>query len=245
MAGTSSPGPSSAPSTEALARWANRHSPVERAALVDTYTPLVRRLAARVYARRVGGELEFADLLQFGMVGLMEAIDRFNPARGVRFEAYASHRIEGAILNGLQGYSEMHQLLAFRRELAAQRLASLRGDPASRERSALARLAELAIGISLGHLLQAPDADTDDEDQPAVPDNAYARVELKQMQRQLGELVGRLPEAERQVVLRHYFQQQPFEQIALGLGLSKGRVSQIHRAALERLQAQLRALRAF
>lgn len=206
------------------------------------YTPMVRRLAARVYARRIGTELEFADLLQLGLVGLMEAIDRYSPARGVRFEAYASHRIEGAILNGLSGYSEMHQLLAFRRELAAQRVASLRGEKVERERSALQRLADLAIGISLGHLLDAPDAD--EQDQPALPDNAYARVELKQLRRQLAELVTQLPQVEHHVIHRHYFQQQPFDLIAQGLGLSKGRVSQIHRAALEHLQAQLRQRRA-
>src|SRR5437868_7509571 len=101
MAGTSSPAHSSAPSTEHAARWANRQSPAERAGLVAAYTPLVRRLAARVYARRIGGELEYADLVQIGMVGLLEAIDRYTPARGVRFETFATYRVEGAILNGL------------------------------------------------------------------------------------------------------------------------------------------------
>ena len=57
MAGTSSPDPCSAPSTEHAARWAYRQSPTERASLVDAYTPLVRRLAARVYSRRMGGDL--------------------------------------------------------------------------------------------------------------------------------------------------------------------------------------------
>ena len=79
MVGTSSPDPCSAPSTERAAAWANRQSPAERASLVDAYTPLVRRLAARIYSRRVGGELEYADLVQLGMVGLLEAIDRYTP----------------------------------------------------------------------------------------------------------------------------------------------------------------------
>lgn len=223
-------------------RWERRQSPAERACLVDAFTPLVRRLARRVYARRVGSELEFADLMQLGMVGLLEAIDRYTPARGVRFEAFAVHRIEGAILNGLESYSELQHLLAFRRARASERLESLRPDQPKAERSALDRLAELAIGISLGYLLETPDDEL--QEQSASPDNAYVRVELKQMRRQLTELVDRLPVVQRRVIHRHYFQQQPFEEIARGLGLSKGRVSQVHHAALGDLRDLLHQLRA-
>lgn len=212
-----------------------------RAGLVDTYAPLVRRLAARVYSRRVGSELEFADLVQLGMVGLLEAIDRYTPARGVRFEAYAALRIEGAILNGLPSYSELQRRLAFRRSQESDRAESLtlESEP---ESSALDRLADLAIGLSLGFILE--DAESDATDEPAAPDNAYARVELKQMRRQLTELAERLPQAERTVIYRHYFQQQPFEEIARGMALTKGRISQIHHAALKRLRQRLQELRA-
>ncbi|MGM9485070.1 sigma-70 family RNA polymerase sigma factor [Roseateles sp. NT4] len=208
---------------------------------MDSYAPLVRRLAARVYSRRVGTELEFADLVQLGMVGLLEAIDRYTPARGVRFEAYAAIRIEGAILNGLPSYSELQRLLAFRRSQESERAESLtlESEP---ESSSLDRLADLAIGLSLGFILEEAGNDTAEE--PAAPDNAYARIELKQMRRQLAELTERLPEAERNVIHRHYFQQQAFEDIALGMGLTKGRISQIHHTALRRLRQRLHELKA-
>jgi len=241
MAGTSSPDPCSAPSTEHAARWANRQSPTERASLVDAYTPLVRRLAARVFSRRVGGELEFADLVQLGMVGLLEAIDRYTPARGVRFETFATYRVEGAILNGLPSYSELQRQLAVRREIARERAQSLRqGDAGPQSRSALERLADLAVGLALGFALEDSGLVADDE--PAEPDNAYARLELSQLRRQLADLSGQLPEAERRVIFRHYFQQQPFDEIAVGMGLTKGRISQIHHAALKRLRERLRQL---
>lgn len=241
MAGTSSRDRSWAPSTESPAIWADRQAPAVRASLVDSYAPLVRRLAARVYARRVGSELEFADLVQLGMVGLLEAIDRYTPARGIRFEAFAMHRIEGAILNGLPSYSELQRLLAFRRSRTSERAESLTLEPTEQESSALDRLADLAIGLSLGFILE--DAGNDASDEPAAPDNAYARVELKQMRRRLAELTERLPDAQRKVIFRHYFQQQSFEEVALGMSLSKGRVSQIHHAALGQLRKRLHELK--
>lgn len=240
MVGTSSPVLCSAPSTEQAARWANRQSPAERASLVEAYTPLVRRLAARVYSRRIGGELEYADLVQLGMVGLLEAIDRYTPARGVRFETFATYRVEGAILNGLPSYSELQRQLALRRDMARERTASLRQAQAGQDRSALERLADVAIGLALGFALE--DSGLASTDEPAEPDNAYARVELVQLRRQLADLTHQLPDAERRVVFRHYFQQQPFDEIAAGTGLTKGRISQIHHAALKRLRERLRQL---
>jgi RNA polymerase sigma factor for flagellar operon FliA len=239
MAGTSSPDPSSAPSTDHSASWISRRLPAERARLVDAYTSLVRRIAARVYARRVGGELEFADLVQLGTVGLLEAIDRYTPARGVRFETYAERRIEGAILNGLSSYSELQRQLAVRRELTRERAESLRQGAGGRDNSALERLAELAIGLALGFALEEG---FEENEGPTAPDNAYARVELAQLRRRVADLTERLPENERRIIVRHYFQQLPFEEIARGLGLTKGRVSQLHHAGLRRLQERLRGL---
>lgn len=103
--------------------------------------------------------------------------------------------------------------------------------------SALERLADLAIGLALGFSLEA---DAGPAHEPVEPDNAYQRLELAQLRRRLAELVEQLPEAERLVMARHYFQQQPFDEIARGQGLSKGRVSQIHHAALRRLRERLR-----
>ena len=240
MAGTSSPDHSSAPSTERAAAWAHRQSPAERASLVDAYTPLVRRLAARVYGRRHGAELDYADLVQIGMVGLLEAIDRYSPARGVRFETFATLRIEGALLNGLPAQSELQRQLAVRRELVRERAQSLQA-PAPQDRSALERLAELAIGLALGFALE--DSGLAQAEEPAEPDNAYARTELAQLRRRLAELTQQLPEAEGRVVFRHYFQQQAFDEIAAGMGLTKGRISQLHHAALKRLRERWRELK--
>jgi len=184
--------------------------------------------------------LEFVDLVQLGVVGLLEAIDRFVPMRGVRFETFATYRIEGAILNGLPSYSEFQRQLATRRSLLRDRTESLRHEDIEQGRTALEQLGDLAISLALGFALEAED---EQPDEPAGPDNAYVRLELVQLRRRLAELVKQLPEAECRVVVRHYFQQQPFEEIALGMALTKGRISQIHHSALRRLKERLRALK--
>src|SRR5258706_4511129 len=77
-----------------------------RTALVTRYQRLVRILAAKAYSHRISSELEFADYFQFGMVGLMQSFDRFDPAMGIRFETFASRRVAGAILDGVETLSE-------------------------------------------------------------------------------------------------------------------------------------------
>jgi len=148
----------------------------------------------------------------------------------------------GPILNGLPSYSELQRQLALRREIARERAQSLRQEDGPQGRSALECLADLAIGLALGFALE--DSGLPSQDEPAEPDNAYARAELAQLRRQLADLTGQLPVAEHRVIFRHYFQQQPFDEIAAGMALTKGRVSQIHHAALKRLRAQLQRLQA-
>lgn len=223
-----------------------RQSPAERAALAEAYAPLVRYLAGRVYARRTQAgwhapELQFDDLYQQGMVGLLEAIDRYTPARGVRFESYAYQRIEGAIHDALDSFSELHRQYEVRRQRARQRAQSLRDEADGSSNSALERLADLAVGLALGYALE--DSGLMPDPVAVIPDNAYARTELAQLRRQLTQLMSQLPVAERRVIQRHYFQQQAFDHIALELGLSRGRVSQLHHAGLRRLRELLRQAR--
>jgi len=80
------------------------------------------------------------------------------------------------------------------------------------------------------------DDDGDEIGEPIVPDETYVALERVQAQRQLVNVVERLPAPERRVVFTHYFQLHTFEEIASDLGLTKGRVSQLHHAALRRIR---------
>jgi len=217
--------------------WQDRHAAAARERLVAHYQPFARRLAARCYRHRFSLELEFEDYAQFAMIGLLESLERYEPGKGVAFEAFAASRITGAILDGVESLSEKQRQIATRARARRERVASLQ-DASATDAAAippLQRLADIAVGLAIGFMLESAAIYVDGE--AADPLNTpYERLEMDQLRRRVLELVDQLPEAERRVVRHHYLQQIPFDQIAQSCGLTKGRISQIHRAALERLR---------
>lgn len=220
------------------AAWTARREVEARHRLTSHYEKFARILAAQAFTKRFSRELEFGDYLQFAMLGLLEAIDRFDPARGVPFEAYASRRISGAVLSGVEALSEKQAQISARSQARKDRARSLADDAqdhAAGPVDPLQRLADIAVGLALGVMLEGAVVYVSD-DTPDPSGTPYDRVELAQLRAQLRRLVDRLPEAERRVLHRHYYQHVPFEEIARQSGLTKGRISQIHHAALRRLR---------
>jgi len=218
--------------------WTTRREDAARERLVGHYTQFARILAAHAFSNRFSPELEFDDYLQFAMLGLLEAVDRFDPARGVPFEAYASRRISGAILSGVETLSEKQAQITARSQARKDRARSLAADgapDAGAPADPLQRLADIAVGLALGVMLEGATVyvSGDPTDSARTP---YDRVELAELRARLRRLVDQLPEQERRVLHHHYYQQVPFEEIARAAGLSKGRISQIHHAALRRLR---------
>ncbi|MCW7540863.1 sigma-70 family RNA polymerase sigma factor [Aquabacterium sp. A7-Y] len=212
--------------------------------LVLDNLPLVRMIAARLYRLRWGDAVGFDDYLQYGHVGLVEAARRYRPGGGAQFSSYASWRITGAILNGLENATEQHQQIAARKRLVEERANALAeaadAAPAGGEEdleAALARIADVAIGLAVGFMLEGSGMYSDSTE--VVRRDGYASLATRQARAALQEAVSRLPERERQVVQGHYFEQRPFMEIANTLSLTKGRVSQLHKQALERLRAVL------
>lgn len=210
-----------------------------REAIVSRYGDLVRILAARAYSGRISAELEFDDYLQFGRIGLLEAIDRFDPGRGVKFETFSSPRITGAILNGVESLSEKQKQVSVRQQVLKERAASQLDGVAVRSHDAFERLAGVAIGLAIGFLLE--DSGMYVEQEAAMPDDCYRQTELRQLQRRVRETVELLSPQEQKVVVGHYLQHQPFDALAKEMQLSKGRISQIHHAALSRMREKLTA----
>src|SRR5262245_2083763 len=99
--------------------WAalRRGDPEARSRLVDVHESLVRTLAAELYARRPDGVADFGDYLHYGMLGLLEAIDRYDPDRGAAFATFARYRIRGAILNGIAKETEQREFRSYRARL--------------------------------------------------------------------------------------------------------------------------------
>lgn len=224
--------------TDLAPLWTEFHATAcasARKRIIDFYLPFARILAAKLYAKRTYMELEFMDYFQFASIGLVEAVDRYDPSRGAKFETFAAHRINGAILNGIESLSERQEQIAAKRRMT-DRLESLADEQEkSKESTELFRhLAELAIGLAVGFMLE--DSGMYQAEEALYPDNTYRSVEIKQLRRRILELIEHLPTNEKRVIKYHYLQQIAFEEIGRILGVTKGRVSQIHKDALIRLR---------
>jgi len=207
-----------------------------RHALVMRYERLVRILAAKAFSNRVSQELEFNDYYQFGMVGLLQSVDRYDATKGAGFETFATRRVAGAILDGVETLSEKQNQVVTRQRTLKERAASM-AEGAKVKPDVFQKLADVAIGLALGFMLE--DTGLYLEGQPAYPDNSYSGVELRQLRKRVQAVVSELPQQERMVITLHYLQHQAFDEIALECGLSKGRISQIHHSALKRLRIKL------
>lgn len=216
----------------------NGSDPQARTLLIDVYFPFARMLAAKIYAKRTYPELEFADYLQSASVGLIEAVDNFDPDRGVRFEPYAALRITGSVLDGVDSLSDLQQQVGVRKRAAQARVASLaEGAALPNEASTVfGTLAEIAVGLAIGMMLEDTGMFQKDPDAYPVVENFYDRAQMEQTRRYLLEHTRQLEGNEQRVITYHYLQQLSFDEIAKLLGLTNGRISQIHRAGLTRLR---------
>jgi RNA polymerase sigma factor for flagellar operon FliA len=215
-----------------------------REQLVLHYLPYARVVAASYFGRRFNDEIEFVDYLQLASVGLLESIDRFDPSVGVQFKTFAARRMQGAILNGIEKITEKQQQIAFRKQIQVDRRESLKHDektakkPADKPEQLFKYLADVGIGLALAYLLDG--TGMIDAPEEAIDQNQhYKQIELKQLQQRIRGLVNDLSPQERTIVRYYYLQEMPFSEIAEMLGLTKGRIAQIHRQALDRLREML------
>ncbi len=222
--------------------WTNNKSSDLREQLFVRYLPLAKSLAARVYRNRRRDDVEFADFYQLACEGLLQAIDRYDPSRGVPFGGFAYRRIEGNIHSGVFILTEAQQQIAFRSRMRRERLQSLQtashANPETRD--ALAMLCEVAIGLAVSFMLDDSAMLLQTKEQDSTP-SAYDSLAWQQAKQQLLQAVSELPERERQLITLHYGQELDFGTIGQLFKLSKGRISQLHSASLARLRKKLSA----
>lgn len=214
-----------------------------REKLIEAYLPFARMLAAKIFASRIDHDLEFNEYFQFGTVGLIEAVDRFDPDLGIMFKTFAAQRINGAILNGLESLSEKRVQVSTRKQLQIERRDSARAAlETAGTGDVFQQLAEVAIGLALGYILDNPE--TYRHEDAVQAEHQYAGLEMRQLRNSMQALISGLPQRERMVIKYHYLNQFSFTQIADTMGVSKGRVSQIHHNGLELLRASMRSVKA-
>lgn len=213
-----------------------------REKLFNRYRHLARSLARRSARRNDVAENVLRDLEQSAYRGLLEAIDRFDPVLGVPFPAFAKPRINGRIADGLAELDETRARIRFQRQVERERLASLIEEQEAAKRPARDLLSDLVTELALGLMLDAEERDAPDE-LTGQRENSFDTLAWHETRALLAERVNALPELEKIVVRQHYQHDLLFSQIAAMLGLSKGRISQIHKAALAKLRKSMRFLR--
>jgi RNA polymerase sigma factor for flagellar operon FliA len=212
-----------------------------RESLFDRYRRFARSLARR-HARRHNLAADMLDdLEQLAYRGLLEAIDRFDPRRGAPFLAFATARIAGSIVDGMGSIDERGAQLRFKRRLERDRMVSLVPQKGGAE-TATQQLADLVTELALSLMLDMEDRASPGE-LAGRPENGFDSLAWRETKVMLQQRVEQLPEPERSVIRHHYQHDLLFAQIAAMLGLTKGRVSQLHKAALAKLRKSMRSIR--
>ena len=214
-----------------------------RESLFNLYSGMARAIAVRTFRRRGTMRIERYDYEQLAYEGLLQAIDRYDPMRGVPFSAFARRRIEGNIADGIARMSEVGAQISHKHRMEQERLRSLasRTEEEGTE-TALQALSDLAASLALGIMLNETRL-IEAGDRPDPAPSAYESLEWRQLQARLVGEVSKLPEKEAIIVRQHYDTGLSFAQIATMLDLSRGRVSQLHRSALERLRKRIGGFR--
>lgn len=231
--------------------------PKAREQLILRYLPLVKYVAGRV-AIGLPPHVDADDLYSYGIFGLLNAVERFDHTRGIKFETYAITRIKGAILDGLRAMDWVPSSLRQRaRELeeAYWRLESRLGRPATDEEVAAALnlsledFHRLLVEVSRSQLVSLDELwggegeegdfslkDLLGDENAEDPFSTAAFAEVKQT---LAEAIAFLPEKERLVITLYYYEGLTAKEVSQVLGLSVSRVSQLHTRALLRLRGRL------
>lgn len=222
-----------------------------RSSLLEHYLPLVRDAAARLHAR-VPREVDVDDLASCGVFGLIQAVEAYDPDRGARFETYSAPRIRGAMLDGLRAGDWAPRLVRSRARKLADAVQSLQ---ARLERAPTREELAKALAIRPEHLekfcrdarptgvFSLADALAEGDDARTVcladvlHDSRAADPRATALRLDLHELLTHgLSRTERLVVLLYYIEEMTMKEIGEVLGLSEGRISQMHTEALSRLR---------
>ena len=246
---------------ETAALWQEFRSSGDQAIrdrLILTYAPLVKYVAGRL-GSGLPAHLDEGDLVSYGLLGLIGAIERYDPDRDVKFETYAIARIKGSILVELRALDWVPRSVRSRArqiERAMYELEAKLGRAPSDEevankvgisvdeleesltdisRSSIAALDELwTISGSGGDQIAL--IDTIEDTSGPQPAQALDQTELREA---LGDAISRLPEREKLVITLYYYEELTLREIGEVLGVTESRVSQLHTKAILRLKARL------
>ena len=217
-----------------------------RNAIAENYLPLVRIVCGRL-AVSLPPHLDKDDLLSSGFFGLLDAIDRFDITRNIKFETYAGVRIRGAMIDYLRSKDwipvSMRQKIR-KYEQTVSRLENEFGRPATDEELAAAleisqeELQTLVNQSNAATVIPLEDYLKTDGTE-AIDTNPANSTELFEIRETLAKAIERLPERERMVVSLYYYEEMTLKEISLVLHLTEARISQLHTKAIMKMRGYL------
>lgn len=228
---------------------------LDNSTLIKQYSPLVRRLAHQMIAK-LPANVEVDDLIQVGLIGLTDALSRFDAGQGVQFETFATQRIRGAMLDELRGGDWMSRGTRRQQreiEVAVHKVEQRLGRaPSEAEIAAemglpLAEYQELLGKVRGTQLVYLEDMSGDDGDDDYLDrhvadesSNPMAQLQDHRMREALVAAIKNLPEREQFVMSMYYEHDMNLKEIAAVLKVTESRVCQLHSQSIARLRVKLR-----
>ena len=236
------------------AEYAKTKSADIREKLILEYAPLVKLVAGRL-SMYLGFNVEYDDLVGYGIFGLIDAIDKYDTMKDVKFETYASLRIRGAILDQIRKMDWIPRTVRQRQkkiDIAVREIESETGRPATdAEIAARMEISEdeyfewqnqmkVTGVISLNEFMEQgsdiPEERGAEHARFVHPEEAVEKEELKKM---LAEALEMLTDKEKRVIVMYYYEEMTLKEIAAVLEVTESRISQLHTKALQKMKQKL------
>lgn len=229
-------------------QYASTKDTLLKSSLIEHYVYLVRLVAGRlgIYLNQY---VDSDDLVGYGVLGLIDAVDKFDPTKNVKFETYASLRIRGAILDAIRKLDWVPRTLRKKQKDIDKAYIELEGRlgrvPLDEEVADLLQMTmeeyhELLKEVNISSLISIDEytyqfESVKDPNAP-IPDSYVEEHELKEM---LAEFINNLPEREKKVIYLYYYEELTLKEISHVLEVSESRISQLHTKAVSRLRAYM------
>lgn len=230
--------------------------PQKRSELILTYTPLIKYIANRL-ALRLPAHVAVDDLVSSGIIGLIDAIDKFDPAQNVQFKTYAEFRIKGAMLDELRSLDWVPRSVRRKINDLEKIYVDLERDlgrPATDEEAAGAlhlsmdefykllddTKAVTFLDVEIVRQKATAEAEEIDDFIALVDTDPFAAINLSQMRDLVAKAIDALPQKEKFVVTLYYYEELTMKEIGQVLGYTESRISQMHSKAMFRMRSKLR-----
>lgn len=246
------------PEQELWVKYKETNSPEIREYFIVKYAPLTRYVAGKI-SNALPSHVQFDDIVGYGVFGLLDAIDKYEPDKGVQFNTYAVTRIRGAIYDELRSIDWVPRSVRQKTrqlELAISSLESKLGRSATNEEIAasmsisLAEYDDLLLKISNSSILSLTSGKYQDDtegERASVGDTIEAPlaynpdviVEKEEVRKIVIQAINELPEREKKVLIMYYYEDMTLKEIGKVLNVTESRVSQIHTSANLKLKIKL------